>query len=147
MVVGLQNVGFRGGISSTTNAAPYMQAQYQNIATPVDSVQVSKKKGKTAGKVLALGVLVAGALFGLKKTGKLKTIENPTKITEKAQNVLANIAGKITVGVDFVTTKAKGIFDKVKGKFAKAPATTDTATASPILSAYDKPVVKNIGIG
>ena len=57
------------------------------------------------------------------------------------------IAGKITVGVDFVITKAKGIFDKVKGKFAKAPATTDAATASPILSAYDKPVVKNIGIG
>ena len=132
--VGYSNVSFGHNPQATTNARPYMSAPYQNAGIPTDTVEIGtakKKGGKKALGILATVALAGAALYGLFKTGKLKSIENPTKITEKLQNIAYKGGEGIDKGVKFCTEKGKSLIEWVKGKFAKKAVETATDAAAP----------------
>lgn len=138
MVSGINaNVGFQGGINTATNARPYMAQQYQYAGAPTaDTVEIAgKKKGSVAKKGIIgtiVGVAVAAAaLYAGVKSGKLTEVANPTKWTEKLQNLAFKGGKGVETGVEYVATKGKDVIDWAKEKFGKGAAET-TANAQPL---------------
>lgn len=137
MVSGISNVGFQGGINTATNAAPYMAAQYQYTVQPAgDQVVLSgkaKKSGAKKGILATIGtaLVAAAALYAGVKTGKLKEVANPTKWTDKLQNVACKGGNYVAKGVDYCKNSKVGTtvadwgtkaVDWVKGLFTKKTA-------------------------
>ena len=140
MISGIQqNVNFQGGVTTGTNAAPYMNAQYQYAQGPAaDTVELSGKKGGKAKKAV-LGTVVAVAvaaatLFGLVKSGKLQKPTDTSKFTGKLQDYAYTAGSKLN---DYYTKAAdskagkwisENVVDKVKGLFhKKADTVAETA--------------------
>ena len=128
------------GINTATNAGPYMAANYQyaaqQTAAGADEVVLSGKAKKSKvkkGIFATIGTaIVAGlALYAGVKTGKLKKIENPTKWTQKLQNLAYQGGSYVGKGVDWcknskvgttVCEYGKKAINWVKGLFTKKAA-------------------------
>ena len=136
MISGIQqNVNFQGGVNTATNAAPYMNAQYQYAQGPAaDTVEIAGKKGSKAKKAV-IGTVVAAAvaaaaLFGLVKTGKLTKPADTSKWTAKLQDYAYEAGNKLNQGYAKLADSKVGkwcqenVVDKVKGLFHKK---TETA--------------------
>ena len=131
MVSGISQVGQQGYVGSVGNPV-YIQQANPGIAYAPDTVELSGKKSGTAKKSIfaAIGtaIVAAGALFYGVKSGKLAKVDNPTKWTQKLQNLAFNAGDKLVQGYDKVkntdlATKGKDMLTKgldwVKGLFGK----------------------------
>lgn len=144
MVSGIsQNFAAQGMVGTANNPVYIQKAPAFAYAPTADTAEFAgnKKSGtkKTIFATLATAAVAAATLFGLVKTGKLTKIENPSKWTEKLQNLAFNAGDKLVKGydaakkTDFVSKGkdmlTKGI-DWVKNMFGKKGAETvaDVAT-------------------
>lgn len=135
MVSGIQaNLG-QQYVGAAGNPVYVAQAPAFQYAPAADSVEITGKKKSGAKKAifgtLATVAVAAATLFGLVKTGKLTKVENPSKWTEKLQNVAFNAGDWLVKGyesakkTDFAQKakdKLSGCWDWIKSKFGKSEA-------------------------
>ena len=142
MVSGIsQNFATQGMVGTASNPVYVQKAPAIAYAPSADTAEfTTKKKSGTKKAVvgtLATVAIAAATLFGLAKTGKLTKIENPSKWTEKLQNLAYTAGNKLVQGYDAAKTtisnknlvenckeKCSTVVDWFKGLFSKKNAET-----------------------